>query len=369
VTVGFHAPPCTARTGVADYAAALLGALSRLGRVEAGAAEADVHLYHLGNNQLHRGIYEQALERPGVAVLHDAVLMHFFLGALERESFIAEFIYNYGEWTRGLAEELWAGRARSAQEARYFRYPMLRRIAEHSRALIVHNPGAGRMAAEHGAATPVIEIPHLFQPPELLAAAEVARFRQSLGVGPGTLLFGVFGHLRESKRLAVVVRAFQRVRQAGRDAALLVAGDFVSSDLERAMAPLVEGTGILRAGYAPERRFWLLASAVDACVNLRYPPAGETSGIAIRLMGIGKPVVVSVGEETARFPEGTCLKVDHGPGEPDMLSEYLLWLAGSPADAREIGRRGAAHIREHHALDSVARQYWDVLCAVAADRA
>jgi len=369
VTVGFHAPPRGARTGVADYGAALLAALSRLGRVEAGASEADVHLYHLGNNQLHRRIYELALERPGVAVLHDAVLMHFFLGALERESFITEFVYNYGEWTRGLAEELWAGRARSAQEARYFRYPMLRRIAERSRALIVHNPGAARMADGHLTATPVAEIPHLFQPPELPADAQVTRFRQSLGVEPGTFLFGVFGHLRESKRLSVVVRAFERVRQAGRNAALLVAGDFVSADLERAMTPLLKRTGILRVGYAPERRFWLLASAVDACVNLRYPPAGETSGIAIRLMGIGKPVVMSAGEETARFPDGACLKVDPGPGELDMLSEYLLWLAGSRPDAREIGRRGAAHIRAHHALEAVACQYWQVLSSVAADRA
>jgi glycosyltransferase involved in cell wall biosynthesis len=363
VTVGFHAPPPNARTGVADYAAALLGALSRLGRVEAGAAEADVHLYHLGNNQLHRRIYEEALERPGVAVLHDAVLMHFFLGALERESFIAEFIYNYGEWTRGLAEELWAGRARSAQEARYFRYPMLRRVAERSRALIVHNPSAARMAAEPATAARVVEIPHLFQPPDLPADAEVMRFRQSLGLERGTFLLGVFGHLRESKRLPVVVRAFERARRAGRDAALLVAGDFVSTDLQRAMAPLLRGSGILRVGYAPERRFWLLASAVDACVNLRYPPAGETSGIVIRLMGIGKPVVMSAGEETARFPEGTCLKVNHGPGELEMLVEYLRWLAGAPADAREIGRRASAHIHAHHALDSVARQYWQVLCA------
>jgi hypothetical protein len=42
---------------------------------------------------------------------------------------------------------------------------------------------------------------------------------------------------------------------------------------------------------------------VDACINLRYPAAGETSGIAIRLMGIGKPVLLTDGEVLA-FPEG-----------------------------------------------------------------
>jgi len=136
--------------------------------------------------------------------------------------------------------------------------------------------------------------------------------------------------------------------------------------LERCTAgggPLLDAPGILRLGYAPERQFWLRASAVDACINLRYPAAGETSGVTIRLMGIGKPVIMSAGEETAQFPEGACLKVDPGPGEAEMLADYMLWLAASPEAGREIGRRGGEYIREHHALPAVARQYWEVLCA------
>ena len=39
-----------------------------------------------------------------------------------------------------LAENLWSERARSAADRRYFEYPMLRRIVERSRAVIVHNP-------------------------------------------------------------------------------------------------------------------------------------------------------------------------------------------------------------------------------------
>lgn len=80
-------------------------------------------------------------------------------------------------------------------------------------------------------------------------------------------------------------------------------------------------------------------------------------------MGIGKPVLMSAGEETARFPETACLRVDHGLAEADMLTEYMTWLAGDREAAAEIGRRGAAHIREHHSLESVARRYWEVLCA------
>ncbi len=44
-----------------------------------------------------------------------------------------------------------------------------------------------------------------------------------------------------------------------------------------------------------------------------------------------------------------------------MLAQYMTWLASSPEAGREIGRRAAAHLREHHAVEHAARRYWEVL--------
>jgi glycosyltransferase involved in cell wall biosynthesis len=361
LTVGFFSPLPPARSGVADYSAELLRALAPLGSVKVNARGADVSLYHLGNNPLHREIYGHALTTPGVAVLHDAVLQHFFLGGGERE-YVAEFVYNYGRWSEDLARELWRRRSRSAADPEYFRYPMIKRIAERSRAVIVHNPRAAELVHEHVPGATVYEIPHLLAlPADLPAQSEVVRWRARHGIAPHAFLIGVFGHLRESKRLLSVLRAFQRARQSA-DIALLVAGDFVSTDLARSAEPLLRtGPGILRAGYLDERDFWLCASAVDACVNLRYPMAGETSGIAIRLMGLGKAVFVTAGQENSRFPESACVRVDAGPAEEEMLLEYLVWLARHPDDARAIGQRAADHVRQHHAPARVAQLYWQAL--------
>ena len=287
MTVGFYSPMPPARTGVADYAAALVAELRRHGRVKRTPDDCDVALYHLGNNALHAEIYRRALERPGVVTLHDAVLHHFLLGQLDEAGYIEEFVYNYGEWNRGLAGELWRGRATSATDSRYFRYALLRRVAERARAVVVHNPAAARAVKEHAPGARVVEIPHLFQAPAQPGEEEVARYRRRLGVEPGTFLFGVFGYLRESKRLPAVLEAFADVHRENPRTALLVAGEFVSTDLERAVEPLMGGAGVVRLRYLEEREFWLAAAAVDACINLRYPAAGETSGITIRLMGIG----------------------------------------------------------------------------------
>jgi glycosyltransferase involved in cell wall biosynthesis len=360
VKVGFFSPLPPARTGVADYSASLLRALRLSGAVEVG--DGDINLYHLGNNSLHREIYQRALVKPGVIVLHDAVLQHFFLGSFSEQDYVAEFAYNYGAWSEDQALELWRKRARSAGDPQYFRYPMLKRVAERSLAIIVHNPAAAAAVKAHVPGAEVHEIPHLLEIPKLNCAREISGLRQKLGIGGRTFLFGVFGHLRESKRLAAVLRAFHRARTSS-DIALLVAGDFVSRDLERSLEPRLREKGIHRIGYTPERDFWLHAAATDACLNLRYPTAGETSGISIRLMGVGKPVLMSASLETSGFPDATCLRVDTGPAEEDMLAEFMVWLARFPEDARAIGERAAAYIREFHTPERAADMYWRVIRA------
>lgn len=359
MTVGFYSPMPPARTGVADYSAALLAALRRYGSIAVNPDRADAAVYHIGNNQLHAEIYRRAIERPGVVVLHDAVLNHFLLGSLGERAYVEEFVYNYGEWSRSMAEEMWRSRASAGSHSRYFEYPMLRRIAERARAVVVHNPGAAAMVERHASGARVVEIPHLFAPPALPTLSEAMRYRSSLGVAPDAFLFGVFGYLRESKRLMTVLEVFRSVPRA----ALLIAGQFVSSDLERAVTPLLSAPGVFRLPHLEERDFWLAASAVDACINLRYPAAGETSGIAIRLMGIGKPTMLTDGAECSRVPADACVRVAAGTGERESLYENMALLASMPGVSAAIGERAADHIRQRHAVEDCARAYWETLRA------
>ena len=351
--IGFHSPLPPARTGVAEYSFALKKALETTDAIEVNSTNSDIDLYHIGNNQLHAASYQQALSKPGVVVLHDAVLQHFFLGRLDQESYIAEFAYNYGEWSRDFARTLWLERARSGTDQRYFEYPMLKRIAEASRAVIVHNPAAAALVRAHSAKALIHQIPHLFDPPAPVPPYEVESLRKDLGVKPGAFLLGVFGHLRESKRLATVLRAVRKVPHVQ----LLVCGEFASTDLARALEPHMQN--VIRVGYLPDdvSNWWRHAAAVDACVNLRFPAAGETSGIAIRLMGIGKPVIMSSGLETNDFPSDAGIRIETGIAEEDMLVDILLWLSRHRNDAQEIGRRAKEFITRVHALDAVAELY------------
>jgi glycosyltransferase involved in cell wall biosynthesis len=367
VTVGYHAPPPGSHSGVADYAETLRTALDRLGRVESNRSTADVHLYHLGNNRLHEDIYARALATPGIVVLHDAVLHHFLLGALSREQYISEWVYNYGEWRRDLGEELWRERARASVDPRYFQFPMLRRIVERSLGVIVHNPGAAGIVRGQGARQ-VAMIPHFCEvgePPEAAQLViEAARFRQRIGIGQGVRLFGMFGYLREPKRVLPCIRAFQRLHAVRPETALLLAGQVVSADLDRLLQNDAS-PGICRLGRLSDRDFRIAAAAVDCCLNLRYPGVGETSGIAVRLMGLAKPVIVTDNAENSDFPPAAVLRVSSGIAEAEELFDHMLLVTEFPVIAREIGSEAGLHIRNRHALETVARRYWEVLCAAA----
>jgi hypothetical protein len=123
----------------------------------------------------------------------------------------------------------------------------------------------------------------------------------------------------------------------------------------------MKDSGVVRRPHLPEREFWLAAHAVDACINLRYPAAGETSGIGIRLMGIGKPVLMTEGPEYARFPEDACLRIAPGVAERESLLRHMLLLTSISGVASAIGDRGAEHIRAHHRVNQAGRQYWELL--------
>jgi glycosyltransferase involved in cell wall biosynthesis len=361
VRLGYHAPPPGSPTGVADYAETLRRALERT----PGADRTGLHLYHLGNNRLHARIYEQAVRTPGIVVLHDAVLQHFLLGTLTREQYIAEFVYNYGEWNRHVGEELWNDRAACAVDPRYFRYPMLRRAVERQFAVIAHNPGAAAIAREHGARN-VQVIPHFFEPSGRPDAASTERFRQRIGVAPGVFLFGIFGYLRETKRVLPSLSVFRRLHAVMPNTALVIAGDVVSGDLRRMLANIGDQPGVRRIGRLSDADFEIAAQAVDGCVNLRYPPAGETSGIAIRLMGIGKPVILTESLETSEIPATAALRVPAGAEEAGVLFRQMALLAGFPDIARQIGEEAARHIRLRHSLQDAAQQYRQVIESVAA---
>jgi glycosyltransferase involved in cell wall biosynthesis len=199
------------------------------------------------------------------------------------------------------------------------------------------------------------------RPPPAAPAA-----RAELGLPAGALVVASFGFLTAAKRPQVLLRAFARLRRRLPEAVLLLVGEVSPHFDLAAVAPPELMRGVTVTGRLEFERFLLHMAAADVAVNLRSPTAGETSGALIRLLGMGKPAIVSRIGAFAEIPEGCCAQVDLDEGEEDLLLAYLERLAEDVELRQRMGESARRYVETHHGLEGSARAYAELLREVAA---
>ena len=354
--VAYYSPLPPSRSGIADYSALLLPALrERIDVVTAQpgkrAPDADIALYHVGNDpDAHGWIVDALLQRRGVVVLHEYVLHHLiagitigrrkpraYLDAMERELGVAGRLLGLGVLDN-LLPLLW--------ETQPERFPLSGVVLDAADGLIVHSNYVAQRARDAGYQGRLWRIPHPAWPMGAIEpAADVA----------GDPLIGCFGFLNMNKRIPQLLEAFASFRRNRPGARLLLAGGSGERfDVDRRLERLGLTDGVVRMDYVPEERMWSLMAACDVLVNLRSPTMGETSGSVIRGLGIGKPMLVSDVGWFAELPDGTALKIPVDEYEVPTIAAAL----GLAADhAAELGEAARSYVRREHDLARSADAY------------
>ncbi len=361
-------PPC--KSGIADYSEALLAELRACAEVEVFEQESpgfdpnewDGIIYQLGNNPFHEGAYRAALKHPGIAVLHEFNLHHL----------IAETTIRRDDWDGYLKEAehdggpgalAFARRVKSLEVGPdYEGVPMMRRVLESSRGLIVHSHFVEEKARDAGFTGPIACIPHGAWMP----VADRMAYRQRLSLDELTPLIGIFGFLKPYKRIPEALRAFRRLLRLEPRAKMLLGGEtHPDLDLDSLIRTLDIGASVRKLGFTPAEDFTGFLSACDIVLNLRYPTVGETSGTALRALGLGKALLVSDVGAFAEFPDDICLKVPVGQGEEDLIFEYLNLLVSRPSVRQKLGGNARRWVETTCNWRTVAKQYADFAAAVA----
>jgi len=245
-------------------------------------------------------------------------------------------------------------------------YPLFERVVDSSLGLIVHN-GCTRdrvLASRPGAR--IVKVPHHLS---LGSRPEEGSLRAALGLPRDGLIFASFGFITPAKRLDVALRAFARLRrEVAPDALYLLVGEVSPHyDFAKVLTPELSG-GVVPVGRTELPEFLRYMAAADVAVNLRYPSAGETSGTLIRLLGMGKAVVVSNTGAFAEIPDGCCAKIDLDATEEELLFATLRALAADPALRRQMGENARRHVAAHHTLEGSAQAYADFVRATVEAR-
>jgi glycosyltransferase involved in cell wall biosynthesis len=396
--VAYFSPLPPQRSGIADYSAELLPHLAEHlelelfvddgVRVEAALRDRfpvhgdrafpglwergrfDAVLYHLGNNvDFHARAWRTLVRHPGILVLHEAMVHHLVRGmTLSRgdlEGYVEEMRYAYGRTGQGLARrsldtgiplDVWS-------------YPLFERAVDASLSVIVHNEFTRQRVLASRPLARTTVIPHHVSLGEL-GAMDRGFFRSAraaLKLPPDAFILASYGFITPAKRVEVTLRAFARLKKERPDALYLLVGD---------VSPYYDVTGILTPGLSDgvvlvgrteldELLRYMVAA--DVAVNLRYPTSGETSGTLIRLLGLGKPVIVSNLGAFAEIPDGACAKVDLDEFEEDYLFACLQALAADAGLRRAMGENARRHVASH-TLEASALAYAEVVRSVVAEK-
>lgn len=386
--LAYFSPLNPVQTGISDYSEELLPLLAPYGQIDlfvdgyrpsnpdlAGfavrdgrsftrrAGRYDAILYHMGNSPAHAYIYEALRRVPGVVVLHELVLHHLISWLSwdrgDARTYLHEFRFCYGAEGEALARRIILGQA----HVNFFDYPLSDRVIKAARGLIVHSDYVRQGVLKVRPDAPVRVAPMGIPLPEA-SAERRAVARQRLGIAPSRLVLGSFGHINPFKRIDAALRAFRVLRQTYPDALYVLVGSISPNyDVRGLLRMLGLGDSVRQIGYSDSETFYDYMAAMDICLNLRYPTAGETSASVLRLMGAGLPVLVSRTGAFQDLPDDACVKIDLDETEREMIIEFLRLLAGKEELRQRIGANARRYVAERHSLACAAGGYLDALRA------
>lgn len=325
-----------------------------------GRNDHDIHVYHIGNNDIHSYIYSVCLQYPGIVVLHEPMLHHFIFSQTVGKEKLTEYLRELDYCYREERSEIVKSTLEQRDETAWFKYSLIHRIVDGSLGIIVHSNFARSMIKKVDPAARVRVVPHHYAPPPPNSMRPAWVVREILGFSPGDFVIGSMGYMTTSKRLDLLLKAASSLISKGYPVKVLLVGKILPGcKVLGWVESLNLNSNVVISGFVDTRTFTEYLNVPDVFVALRDPSAGETSGSVIKMMGSGTPVIISENHAFGEFPDDCCVKIPFDGMEEKRLEEALVSLIEDPGKRNELGRRSREYILSHHDIHSSARSYME----------
>ncbi len=342
----------------------------------------DYLVYQLGNSPEHVPVYDCFLEYGGIVALHDLDLSDVigaktlsqgdgwgYLREVKRNAGLVPFLRTAGD---ALLRGHWPAQPRDdGRDGRRVRpaalQPMNRAVVERADGLIVHSRHAREYLAERYPQVRICEAPLSVRRPPAVDCTEA---RQLLDLPSDAFICISVGRLGPEKRVNVAMQGFARFLERCPDALYILVGEpSAGYPLQELAETLGIADRVRLPGYVDLATLYRYLAAADVGIGLHGRQPAQISASVLRIMSMGKPVVVC--ETVSHMPiSADCLlQVGPGAGEAAELSA-ALWALHSHAPMREwYGRAAARYVQLNHSPAATARCYWEFLEELATVRA
>jgi len=315
-------------------------------------SEADVTFYQMGNDpRYHHAIWRVSRQHPGIVILHDLMLQHFFAGllhhdlGLSRRQYLEMVERHHGVQGRVLAESHLHGLLSTEELGQ--QCPLTGGATENALAVVVHSEAAYRLVS---GALPAAYLPLCVCAP---APAEKPAVR-SAGVPQPPYRISLFGYLGPNRRLPALLRALANFAQRDRFRLNIYGTIEGGEKILQLIGRLGLGDLVAMHGFVHQDELDEALRRTDLVVNLRNPSMGEASASQLHLWQYGIPALVSRAAWYETLPENTVafVRPDH---EAEDIQGHLGAFVDDPEKYRELGRNGQRHVTENHSMESYAR--------------
>lgn len=324
----------------------------------------DYVVYNLGNHyRYHGGVWETHRKKPGIVILHDLVMYHFFADILvERRSdpdaFVGLFRRLYGDGPADRVSRSLRGIERPISESsEVAEWPLFEETVRRAHGVITHS----RFFEERVRQAADCPVCSLDLPSERSSHFQPIP-RKRLRLADDDVLIVVAGYLNRNKRSESIIRALGAIRPSNNVKLVLV-----GSISEGESARLAEigrtanlGRSVRFTGYATEEEFYSYLHHADICVNLRYPNTEGASASAIEQMLFGSALIALDTGFFHELPDQVVARV-RLKYEQEDLQRVLRELLESPERRKDLASRAQSYAESRFRADLYAWGFLDFL--------
>jgi len=316
----------------------------------------DAIIYHIGNNPAHEPIWQAMQRVPGVVVLHEFVLHHFMLHSTlvvrqDVQGYRDEMTRRYGPEGEQVANLVLGGSLPDA----IFDMPLCESVLAAAKGIIGHSDYVLNKAQTVRPELPSGRV-RMGVPLPPLIPRDTARAQ--LHLTSDAQILASYGHLAPHKRIEGVLRAIHDLRNTyGNLHYLLVGSVSPNYDVRATVSRLGLDDVVTITGYVDRSDFEAYIAATDICLNLRHPTAGETSASLLRLLGAGRPTLVTGKGAFAELPSDVALQVPPDESEHAVIISSCRLLIEQPDKAADLGAKARDYVAREHTLDGAATDY------------
>lgn len=318
----------------------------------------DLLVYQMGNNLYHEYVYETLIKNSGVVVLHDAFISELILsltsGRGHDKKYIEYMEYCIGQKGRKIAEN-----ALRTCNWPSFKYPLIKKVADCSKAIIVHSDFAKKTVLSEAPKTLVKKI----KMPISTKNLNSTKSKKDFNVLDDTFVVSTFGFLQPHKRIEEIVRAFAKFENKNPNSKLFIVGTFLDNKFKNVINNLAKelkiSEKVVTTGYVEDLVRYMNIS--DAVLQCRYPTAGETSLVTLEVMAMGKPVIVSNVGWFRELPDDSVIRVNVGKGEIDAMSNALDKIISDETFRTKLCSNAKRYVEEEHNPEKIVYEFFDFL--------